>query len=180
VLRRASELPTLPYTRSCLRICGGTPHARTKQTQASTPSPFRWVTPFCCDRTKNAQTRLHHALCPAPELANMVPPATTQATARARRCGSHISYVPPHIHRPNKPKPPHPSLPDGSQHAAVTRHKMRRRTSTVPSAPHQHGASSNDPLKASARARHKLRLTSPTPSVGSGSFGYPPPSESEA
>ncbi len=102
-----------------------------------------------------------------------------------QRCltrGLVCAYAPERRMRgPNKPKPPLTPLPDGSQPAAAAGQKMRKRASTMPSAPHR------SPQIWGPQQYHKQQQergvaapTSPASSVGSGSLGYPPPSESEA
>ncbi|KAH8991630.1 hypothetical protein EDB86DRAFT_3079786 [Lactarius hatsudake] len=102
-----------------------------------------------------------------------------------QRCltrGLVCAYAPERRMRgPNKPKPPLTPLPDGSQPAAAAGQKTRKRASTMPSAHHR------SPQIWGPQQRHKQEQehgiaapTSPASSVGSGSLGYPPPSESEA
>ncbi|KAI9450047.1 hypothetical protein BJY52DRAFT_1358207 [Lactarius psammicola] len=102
-----------------------------------------------------------------------------------QRCltrGLVCAYAPERRMRgPNKPKPPHSPLPDGSQPASAAGQKTRKRASTMPSAPHR------SPQIWGRQQHHKQQQehgvaapTSPASSIGSGSLGYPPLSESEA
>lgn len=103
-----------------------------------------------------------------------------------QRCltrGLVCAYAPERRMRgPNKPKNPHPPLPDGSQ-PAVAGQKTRKRASTMPSAPHR---SSHiwepQPQHKEQQEYGVAASTSPASSVGSGSLSlhYPPLSDSEA
>jgi hypothetical protein len=88
---------------------------------------------------------------------------------------------------PNKPKPlPSPS----SQPAAAGGHKTRKRASTMPTSPlsgsHMwvHHRKQQQQQQNRQQNRHQEQgiptAASPASSAGSGSLGYPPPSESEA
>ncbi|KAI9452339.1 hypothetical protein F5148DRAFT_512415 [Russula earlei] len=87
---------------------------------------------------------------------------------------------------PNKPKPPPPLLPDGYQPAAADGQKTRKRASTMPSVPRrgpQAWGQQQKPQKQRQGQQQEPGVAtsaSPASSAGSGSFGYPPLSESEA
>ena len=81
---------------------------------------------------------------------------------------------------PNKPKPPLPPFPGGSQPAAAGS-KTRKRASTMPSAPPRTSQIWGPQPQYNEQQEHGVATpTSPASSVGSGSFRYPPLSESEA
>jgi hypothetical protein len=80
---------------------------------------------------------------------------------------------------PNKPKPSHTPLPEGSQPATAVGQKMRKRASTMPSAPHRSsqiwGHQQNE------QQEHGVATpTSPASESSVGSLVYPPASESGA
>ena len=88
---------------------------------------------------------------------------------------------------PNKPKPPLPSMPEGSPQPAVAEgQRTRRRASTLPTVQrrglHIWGQQQQQQEQAAvaAAAAAAASPASPASSAGSGSMGYPPLSESEA
>jgi hypothetical protein len=79
---------------------------------------------------------------------------------------------------PNKPKPPHTPLPDGSQPASTVGQKMRKRASTMPSTPHRSSQIWGNQEQKEHGVATPISPASES-SVGSGSLVYPPAPESE-
>lgn len=79
---------------------------------------------------------------------------------------------------PNKPKPSHTPLPEGSQPATAVGQKTRKRASTMPSAPHR--GSQIWRHQQNEQQEHVATPTSPASESSVGSLMYPSASQCEA